>query len=92
MAKQFSDVSNGRGAPMGRPSFCDPLPGTKTRLFRVNMVDGDYDDGGAYWGGYPSDPLYCALGDGVRLFVRALTRDQAKAKMLSECASLTFYR
>ncbi len=58
------------------------MPGTKpTRvsLFCVRMVDGCYDDGGAYWGGPPSKPLYCARdreGE-VQLFFRADNRRSA---------------
>jgi hypothetical protein len=81
MGKQFSNVSSKYGAPMGRPSTGD-APKGKVSLFRVKMVDGDYDDGGAYWGGYPSAPLYCARGEAVngdeyQRFARAHSRTKA---------------
>ena len=73
--KQFTHVSSRRGAPMGRPSYGTPVG--KVQLFRVKLIDGDYDDGGAYWGGPPSKPLYCARGDDYQHFIRASTRQEA---------------
>ena len=73
--KQFDDVSCKYGAPMGRREYCDD-DAARVHVFRVRMVDGDYDDGGAYWGGYPSKPLYCVRDDNglVQLFIRGHTR------------------
>ena len=47
------------GAQMGRRST--PLAELvgKVKLQRVKMYDGDYDKGGAYWGG-GGTPLFCA--------------------------------
>ena len=62
MKKQFEDVSSKYGAPMGRASFCSPEG--NIRVFLMRMVDLDYDDGGAYWGGGPDvEPLWCARND-----------------------------
>lgn len=38
---------------MGRQSYgkAEDCPKHSIALFRVRFVDGDYDDGGAYWGG-----------------------------------------
>lgn len=82
MAKQFPDVKSTHGAPMGRASFgipenCEPR---SVSLFRVRFVDGDYDDGGAYWGGgRDAGPLYCARDDSgdYRQFTRAPSRAKA---------------
>jgi hypothetical protein len=60
---------------MGRSSYGEPHG--KVSLFRVKLVDGDYDDGGAYWGGPPSEPLYCARNDEYRAFIRATSRAEA---------------
>jgi len=86
MKKQFESVPCKYGAPMGRDSFGDPRKVSDKRisLFRVRMVDGDYDDGGAYWGGYPGLPLYCArTGDDSSYldFARANSRKEAAEKM-----------
>jgi hypothetical protein len=72
LPQQFESVSSTYGAPMGRPDFCHNAE-AEVHLFRVRMVDGDYDDGGAYWGGGDGPALYCARdteGE-VQTFVRA---------------------
>lgn len=79
MGKQFEDVSGRYGAPMGRQEFFEQPEG-KVRLFVVNIDNGGYDDGGAYWGlqvdGYH---IYCATDDkNFRVFVRARSREEAK--------------
>lgn len=76
---QFADVdySRFRGAPMGRSSYGSPddCPPRSVRLFRVRFIGGDYDDGGAYWGGGPDTlPLYCATGPGYCDFARSRSR------------------
>lgn len=88
MTKQFSDVSCRFGAPMGRRDYGDieNCPKFSLNVFLVKMVDGDYDDGGAYWGG-GGTPLYCVRTvEGVKEefevqhFVRARSRLEAAAK------------
>ncbi len=82
------EVGGISGAPMGRRSddiadFCG-----KVRLQVVPFVDGDYDRGGAYWGG-GGLPLFCAWDDdGHVRYLRARNRDEAKALL----APLKFYR
>jgi hypothetical protein len=87
------NVSSPRGAPMGRHSvdlavLQERAWGRKVRLQRVPFVDGDYDPGGAYWGGYPSPPLYCAWDGDDALYLRARSREDAKAQL----PGLRFYR
>jgi len=91
--KQFHDVSCRYGAPMGR-SYVMNDDNAKVHLFRVKMVDGDYDDGGAYWGGYPSEPLFCARDDegDVLQFLRAPNREAAKADLQEQYPNMRFYR
>lgn len=77
---------------MGRLDQGDP--GDKPmKLFRVNFVDGDYDEGGVYWGGAPSDPLWCLRGEGpsgpVERFTRAKTYGEALAIWTGEFPGLT---
>lgn len=84
--KQFSDVPAKYGAPMGRRSFCDNDTAT-VRIFKVRAVDGDYDDGGAYWGFGPgSEPIYCARDNDneVEIFTRAKTWEDARAAVLED--------
>ena len=88
--KQFDDVPGTYGAPMGRAEYgiIENCEDRSIELFRVRLL-GDYDDGGAYWGGgFGTNPLYCArTRDGkYRQFVRAMTREEA-AKVLGIPAS-----
>lgn len=85
MSKQFEKAFCQYGAPMGRPSQMKPenFQG-KTRCFRVRLVDGDYDDGGAYWGG-GGLPVYCARNDsGLFMTTRANSRAEAKVAFQDE--------
>lgn len=77
MGKQFGNVSDRYGAPMGRHSApdLDTTRGT-VRLFKVKLDSGGYDDGGAYWG--HGGPLYCARDrHGDIQTVRADSREHA---------------
>lgn len=64
------------GAQMGRKN----VVGEPGRLYlqRLNFIDGDYDAGGAYWGG---GSIYCAFNDNTMFFVRAKNRKEAKSKL-----------
>ena len=91
------NVSSKYGAPHGRRS--DPLNEVvgKVHLQRVPFVDGDYDPGGAYWGGGPGTlPLFCAWGDNglieVEHYIRAHDRHEAKDSLLARFPGLKFYR
>lgn len=88
-----------RGAQMGRrDDVGDPDRVYKFHLQRVRFVDGDYDTGGAYWGGgLGVPPLFCAWcedeEDGlVRTFLRANNRTDAKTKVLGIYPNATFYK
>lgn len=84
MRQQMPNVHSRFGAPMGRDEWHDEPPAMPCRCFRLRMVDGDYDDGGAYWGGGgPGGSVYCATDDdGFRLFTRAKSRADAKARFV----------
>lgn len=73
------DVNCRYGAPMGRRDH-DETGGepTKAGLVALRWVDGDYDEGGAYWGGGP-DRIYWLRDDNGKLsvFIRAGTREKA---------------
>jgi hypothetical protein len=76
-------VDCGRGSPMGRPDWgtiehrYHPM---MMYLQRIKFIDGDYDLGGAYWGGHPSAQLWCGWAENIdaRAFVRAKNRESAK--------------
>ena len=92
-----SPVSCSRGAPMGRANW--GLIEHRERpmmmyLQRVRLIDGDYDLGGAYWGGHPSDLLFCAWAEDVdaRVFVRAKNRMLAKREVKKHFVNAKFFR
>ena len=97
MASKFPfqvDVSSKYGAPMGRRSDkAEELTG-RIHLRRVPLVDGDYDQGGAYWGGgRGTQPLFCAWDDeGNVAYLRFNTRADAKDRILHVNPNVTFYR
>lgn len=71
-------------------------------LVRLRWVDGDYDQGGAYWGNTGLNSIYravsrdvIAFGDSLQLvecFVRATGRQDAKLAILAKLPNATFYR
>lgn len=66
------NVSSKYGAPMGRAS--DDLSifaGSTVQVRQVPAVDGDYDPGGAYWGGLTEMPLWCVWNDDGEAFIRS---------------------
>jgi hypothetical protein len=82
----LSEVNCSRGAPMGRRNVTDN-PESKVLLFRMRMVDSDYDAGGAYWGS--GEPMYAAIGEEFEYFLRAKDIDSAKQSILNEYPKLT---
>lgn len=89
--------------------------GGKLRLMRMPLVDGAYDQGGAYWGS-PDNMWLCVgeytehntcvrvaslpvraelvnlAGEPIRLYIRAATREEAKAKVRAYFPSCRFYK
>lgn len=101
MKLTLSKAYNQFGASVGRRN---DLPDNrqeaiKLRLAQMQMRDGgDYDTGGAYWGGYSKTAgrMFCAWGEGeeiqVRVFVRAHTRKEAKEKVRAILPNACFFR
>ena len=91
-----SNASSVRGADMGRRDWGliehheRPM---MMYLQRVRFIDGDYDLGGAYWGG-GGDPLFCAWAedDEARVFVRAKDRGAAKLEVKRYFPNAKFFR
>ncbi len=80
------------GAPMGRGSASE-VPEEKTRLHLVEMDQGGYDKGGAYWGGHMMGAyLYVAYADGFEQYRRGPDRESVKEDLLFEFPALKFYR
>lgn len=91
----LTDIGSKHGAPMGR-SDCYDRPTATVKLFRVRMVDGCYDAGGAYWGaGSPfyywgaGSPLYAAIGDGFEWYRRAKDIEAARSALANAFPGLT---
>ena len=83
--KQFSDVNCKYGAPMGRSEVHNDFSG-KARCFKVKLVDGCYDEGGAYWG---CGTLYCATnGEGFLMFTRQPNRKLAKIEFQTRASAI----
>ena len=89
-------VNCSRGAPMGRENW--GLIEHRDRpmmmhLQRVRFIDGDYDLGGAYWGG-GGEPLFCAWAEDIeaRVFVRAKDRNAAKLEVKQYFPNAKFFR
>lgn len=99
---KLTNVSSKYGAPMGRRNVLpdDTTLFCKLNLVRLRWVDGDYDQGGAYWGGpirnEPVTYIYWAYGDAgevtAQIFVRASNREEAKTKVLEKLPKARFYR
>ncbi len=89
LAQPANDASSSRGASMGRRNQIAGKP-ERLHLQRLRWVDGDYDTGGAYWGGGRGcPPVWCAFSPAstandppVRVFVRGCNRMEAKAAVL----------
>ena len=86
------------GSAMGRRSWRghDSDTPVKCRLKRLKWVDGDYDEQGAYWGYTPGTFIYWAnfdIGDtNEDIFVRAGSREDAKAQVRAQLPKATFFK
>ena len=87
------------GSMMGRHNVFpdDRERPIKLRMQRVGLVCGDYDQGGAYWGGGPGTrSLFCAYGEDaeheVIVYVRAYSREEARREVVRLVPGARFYR
>jgi len=81
------------GAPMGRHTGANYLATEAGRLHlrRIPLNSGGYDSGGAYWG--LGAPLWFAADqDGNSQFLRARSREAAKAAILADWPDARFFR
>ncbi len=86
---QLPAVNCKYGAPMGRASYglIQNCEDRTVRLFRLNIDQGGYDDGGAYWG--LGEPIYVATNDAEYFeTVRASNRHHAALLLNIEQAQL----
>jgi len=91
MNMQLPDVSRHFGAPYGRlGNVTDTDFAVLFQMVKLAWVDGDYDEGGAYWGRGKdrSEAIYWAKGDGEEevqeVFIRAKSQADAQAQLLDQ--------
>ncbi len=91
LAKPCNNATSKYGASMGRSSQPQGTP-EKLHLQRMRWEDGDYDTGGAYWGGgSKAGDMWCAFSpddtindEPIMVFVRAHNRKEAEAEVLEQ--------
>jgi len=90
LAKPAFKACGPYGSDMGRSSQTQGEP-ERLHLQKMRWVDGDYDTGGAYWGGACGDHIWAAFSGeesendpSVMVFVRAKHLDEAKRLVLEE--------
>lgn len=108
---EYCETLSGRkvctGAKYGRPDIIpEPirsLPSAKLHMVKLDWVDKDYDQGGAYWGNNGVLNVYCAWANLInpvsgyffpftQIFVWAKNRKEAKIQVRLKLANATFYR
>ena len=93
-------VSSRRGAPFGRPlvRIADPDGPIKLHLYRMRLIDGDYDNGGAYWGcgnrhiGWMYHVYDVWPTPSTEIFLRARSREEAKEVVRMLIPGANFFR
>lgn len=93
--RELPDVSSVYGAPMGRRDSIGNVDHPVVfEIERLQWADGDYDQGGAYWGHTPGEYIYRAEGDGSdiveTMFIRAKSVTEAKAIVKERYPNATF--
>lgn len=96
MPKELPNAVSQWGAAMGRPNcITEPNVPVKFRLVALRL-NGDYDQGGAYWGYTRGTRIYHAWGDGneeeQEMFVRARHRMEASCMIRHRFPNCRFYR
>lgn len=85
------------GSSMGRQSWRghDANTPVKCYLRKLRWVDGDYDEQGAYWGYTSGTNIYWANFDigetNEDIFVRATSREDAKAQVREQLSKAKFF-
>ena len=89
--KPLSKVDCRYGAPMGRHGQTSEIEGGRYYLQRVRLDSGGYDAGGAYWG--IGQPLYrwSHENDDECSYLRANSRDDAKAQIRDVVPNARFF-
>jgi hypothetical protein len=80
-----------RGAAMGRGSAAPDHEHHRFSVRRVRL-NGDYDEGGTYWGGGGGPLYYYAADDGTDGYLRASDRDHAIEQIREKHPNASFKR
>jgi len=98
--KALPNASSERGSQMGRgntiPEDAGQFP-CKFHVRKLPLVDGDYDQGGAYWGATHGTDIYQAVFEPhhqyrVEIFTRATSPGEAQANIRALVPTATFYK
>jgi len=97
MPKELENNTDFRGAPMGRRDhITEPDFPIKFHLVQLRWVDGDYDQGGAYWGNSGGTDIFHAWGNGKEeeqeMFIRATSRTEARCEVRKMFPNCRFYK
>lgn len=92
---KLSEAGSKYGASMGRSdTTVDTDFPVVFEMVRLEWVDGDYDEGGAYWGHTKNEYIYRAVGESAEaveeMFIRGKSSSEAKATLLETYANATF--
>jgi len=82
---------------MGRRNhITEPDFPIRFHLVKLRWVDGDYDQGGAYWGNSGGTDIFHAWGDGAEedqeMFIRAASRIEARCEVRKMFPNCRFYK
>jgi hypothetical protein len=85
--------TSSHGASLGRYAVMDIGCNEKLLLYKLKWCDGDYDEGGAYWGYIKGTWIWRAISKYTEneIFVRAKTREEAKLLVLENAPNARFY-
>ncbi len=94
----LSDVGSKHGAPMGRTNtIATPDEAMTFHIYPLEWIDGDYDSGGAYWGGGDDTKhvwraiATSAEGEANEMFARASTREEMQAHVKAKFPQASFH-
>jgi hypothetical protein len=98
MKSKLSNVGCKYGSPFGRLNSIPDDINTAGKLYleKLKWVNGCYTPDGTYWGGGNSDYIYRASGESeteqIEIFVRGITRQQAKNRVKEKFPQAKFFR
>ncbi len=99
--RKLPNASSRYGASMGRSNYIplDNASVKKLHLIKLQWIDGDYDNGGAYWGNSGGTNIYWAYENSkesdndsiAEIFIRAKSRKDAREQVIATFPNAKFY-